>query len=190
MTAENVTTRQSESTSSRSTRVCGAGAGRDPLAVVVGFVRPKTGVALKPLGDAFIKLISMIITLVIFCTVVSGIAGMKSPQEGRRVCGKALLYFEVISTLALLIGCWWETQCTRERGSTSPREPGRKELSTYANQSSYQTTSIFCCTSSPQPWWMPSPRETSSRSCSSPSSLASRFRLAAAMPAVSNSLRR
>ena len=61
------------------------------LAVVVGFVRPKTGVALKPLGDAFIKLISMIITLVIFCTVVSGIAGMKNLKQVGRVGGKALL---------------------------------------------------------------------------------------------------
>jgi len=59
---------------------------------------------MKSLGDAFIRLISMIITPVIFCTVVSGIAGMQDIKKVGRLGGKALLYFEVISTLALLIG--------------------------------------------------------------------------------------
>lgn len=74
------------------------------LAVVVGFVSPKTGVAMEPLGDAFIRLITMIIGLVIFCTVVSGIAGMRDLKKVARVGGKALVYFEVVSTVALLIG--------------------------------------------------------------------------------------
>jgi aerobic C4-dicarboxylate transport protein len=74
------------------------------LAVIVGYLKPKVGVALKPLGDAFIRLISMIITVVIFCTVVSGIAGMNDIKKVGRIGGKALLYFEVVSTLALLIG--------------------------------------------------------------------------------------
>src|SRR6516164_9113710 len=56
------------------------------------------------LGDAFIRLITMIITLVIFCTLVTGIAGMEDMKKVGRVGGKALLYFEVVSTLALLIG--------------------------------------------------------------------------------------
>src|SRR3979411_850826 len=59
---------------------------------------------MKPLGDAFIRLISMVITLIIFCTVVTGIAGMQDMKKVGRVGGKALLYFEVVSTLALLIG--------------------------------------------------------------------------------------
>ena len=59
---------------------------------------------MKPLGDAFIRLITMIITLVIFCTVVTGIAGMEDMKKVGRVGGKALIYFEVISTLALFIG--------------------------------------------------------------------------------------
>jgi aerobic C4-dicarboxylate transport protein len=59
---------------------------------------------MKPLGDAFIRLISMIITLVIFCTVVTGIARMQDMKKVGRVGGKALLYFEVVSTLALLVG--------------------------------------------------------------------------------------
>ncbi len=74
------------------------------LAVVLGYVSPARAVAMKPLGDAFIRLISMIITLIVFCTVVSGIAGMENMKKVGRVGGKALIYFEVVSTLALLIG--------------------------------------------------------------------------------------
>jgi aerobic C4-dicarboxylate transport protein len=74
------------------------------IAIVLGYVSPATAVAMKPLGDAFIRLITMIITLVIFCTLVTGIAGMEDMKKVGRVGGKALLYFEVVSTLALLIG--------------------------------------------------------------------------------------
>ena len=59
---------------------------------------------MKPLGDAFIRLITMVITLVVFCTIVTGIAGMGDMKKVGRVGGKALLYFEIVSTLALLIG--------------------------------------------------------------------------------------
>jgi aerobic C4-dicarboxylate transport protein len=72
--------------------------------VLLGYFYPETGVEMKPLGDGFIKLIKMIITPVIFCTVVTGIAGMEDMKKVGRVGGKALLYFEVISTLALAIG--------------------------------------------------------------------------------------
>jgi aerobic C4-dicarboxylate transport protein len=74
------------------------------IAIILGYVRPATAVAMKPLGDAFIRLITMIITLVIFCTLVTGIAGMDDMKKVGRVGGKALLYFEVVSSLALLIG--------------------------------------------------------------------------------------
>lgn len=74
------------------------------LAIVLGYLKPHTAVAMKPLGDAFIRLITMIITLVIFCTVVTGIAGMEDMKKVGRVGGKALLYFEIVSTLALLVG--------------------------------------------------------------------------------------
>jgi aerobic C4-dicarboxylate transport protein len=74
------------------------------VAIVLGYFRPHTAVAMKPLGDAFIRLISMIITLVIFCTVVTGIARMEDMKKVGRVGGKALLYFEIVSTLALLVG--------------------------------------------------------------------------------------
>src|SRR5512138_828078 len=72
--------------------------------IALGYYYPETGVAMKPLGDGFIKLIKMIITPVIFCTVVTGIAGMEDMKKVGRVGGKALLYFEVITTLALAIG--------------------------------------------------------------------------------------
>ncbi len=72
--------------------------------VLLGYFEPKMGVDLKPLGDAFIKLVKMIIAPVIFCTVVHGIAGMQDMKKVGRVGGKALLYFEIVSTFALLIG--------------------------------------------------------------------------------------
>ena len=72
--------------------------------VLLGLFDPKWAVDFKPLGDNFIKLIKMIIAPVIFCTVVSGIAGMQDMKKVGRVGGKALLYFEVVSTFALMIG--------------------------------------------------------------------------------------
>ncbi|MFZ0562310.1 MAG: C4-dicarboxylate transporter DctA [Terriglobales bacterium] len=74
------------------------------LAIVLGYVDPARAISMKPLGDAFIRMITMIITLIIFCTVVTGIAGMENLKKVGRVGGLALLYFEVVSTLALLIG--------------------------------------------------------------------------------------
>ena len=72
--------------------------------VLLGFFYPETGAAMKPLGDGFIKLIKMIIGPIIFCTVVTGIAGMEDMKKIGRVGAKALLYFEVVSTLALAVG--------------------------------------------------------------------------------------
>lgn len=74
------------------------------VAIVLGYLRPATAIAMKPLGDGFIRLITMIITLIIFCTVVTGIAGMEDLKKVGRVGGKSLVYFEVVSTLALVIG--------------------------------------------------------------------------------------
>ena len=70
----------------------------------VGYVSPETGVALRPLGDGFIALVKMLISPIIFCTVVLGIAGAGDMKKVGRVGGKALLYFEVVSTIALVIG--------------------------------------------------------------------------------------
>jgi aerobic C4-dicarboxylate transport protein len=79
-------------------------AGAILIGVALGHFSPATAVAMKPLGDGFLRLITMVITVVIFCTVVTGIAGMQDMKKVGRVGGKALLYFEVVSTLALLIG--------------------------------------------------------------------------------------
>lgn len=74
------------------------------VAIALGYFSPAKAVAMKPLGDAFIRLVTMIITVIIFCTVVVGIAGMEDMKKVGRVGGKALLYFEIVSTLALFIG--------------------------------------------------------------------------------------
>ncbi|KPX33115.1 C4-dicarboxylate transport protein [Pseudomonas tremae] len=74
------------------------------IGILIGHFYPDTGKALKPLGDGFIKLIKMVIAPIIFCTVVSGIAGMQSMKSVGKTGGYALLYFEVVSTIALLIG--------------------------------------------------------------------------------------
>src|SRR4249920_2727345 len=72
--------------------------------VVLGYLQPETGAAMRPLGDGFIKLIRMIIAPIIFCTVVVGIAQMGALKELGRIGLRALIYFEVVSSLALAIG--------------------------------------------------------------------------------------
>ena len=74
------------------------------LGILLGHFYPETGAEMKPLGDGFIKLIKMIIAPIIFCTVVTGIAGMEDMKKVGRVGVKAVLYFEIVSTLALAIG--------------------------------------------------------------------------------------
>jgi len=72
--------------------------------VLLGVFYPHVAEGMKPLGDAFIKLIKMMIAPIIFCTVVTGIAGMEKMREVGRTGGLALIYFEVLTTLALIIG--------------------------------------------------------------------------------------
>ncbi|MBF4208387.1 dicarboxylate/amino acid:cation symporter [Pseudomonas donghuensis] len=74
------------------------------IGILLGHYYPETGVALKPLGDGFVKLIKMVIAPIIFCTVVSGIAGMQNMKSVGKTGGYALLYFEIVSTIALIIG--------------------------------------------------------------------------------------
>jgi aerobic C4-dicarboxylate transport protein len=74
------------------------------LGVCLGHFYPQLGTDMKPLGDGFIKLIKMIIAPIIFCTVVVGIAGMEDMKKVGKTGGLALLYFEVVSTLALVVG--------------------------------------------------------------------------------------
>jgi aerobic C4-dicarboxylate transport protein len=74
------------------------------VGILLGHFYPETGVALKPLGDGFVKLIKMVIAPIIFCTVVSGIAGMQDMKTVGKTGGYALMYFEIVSTIALVIG--------------------------------------------------------------------------------------
>jgi aerobic C4-dicarboxylate transport protein len=74
------------------------------IGVLLGHFAPAVGESMKPLGDGFIKLIKMIIAPIIFCTVVVGIAGMEDMKKVGKTGGLALLYFEVVSSVALVIG--------------------------------------------------------------------------------------
>ena len=74
------------------------------IGVALGHFYPDAGVAMKPLGDGFIKLIKMIIAPIIFCTVVVGIAGMEDMKKVGKTGGLALLYFEIVSSIALVVG--------------------------------------------------------------------------------------
>ena len=74
------------------------------IGVALGHFYPETGAAMKPLGDGFIKLIKMIIAPIIFCTIVVGIAGMEDMKKVGKTGGLAVLYFEIVSTIALIVG--------------------------------------------------------------------------------------
>jgi aerobic C4-dicarboxylate transport protein len=74
------------------------------LGILLGAVAPDWGKAMKPVGDTFISLVKMVIAPIIFLTIVSGVANMEDLKKVGRVGGKALLYFEIVSTLALAIG--------------------------------------------------------------------------------------
>jgi len=114
------------------------------VAIVLGYVSPATAVAMKPLGDAFIRLITMIITLVIFCTLTTGIAGMEDMKKVGRVGGKALLYFELVSTLALLIGLAVGNAVHPGRGfNVDPATLDTRAVAEYAGQAKAQGLTEF-----------------------------------------------
>jgi len=114
------------------------------VAIVLGYVRPATGIAMKPLGDAFIRLITMIIALIIFCTVVTGIAGMEDMKKVGRVGGKALLYFEVVSTLALVIGLVVANLVPTGAGfNAAPASLNAKAVAGYAGAAKAQSVTEF-----------------------------------------------
>src|SRR5258705_10561825 len=114
------------------------------IAIILGHVSPASAVAMKPLGDAFIRLITMIITLVIFCTLVTGIAGMEDMKKVGRVGGKALLYFEAVSTLALLIGLVVGNVVRPGSGfNIDPATLDAKAVAEYAGQAKAQSVTEF-----------------------------------------------
>src|SRR6267154_1491375 len=113
-------------------------------AIALGYLRPATAMAMKPLGDAFIRLITMIITLIIFCTVVTGIAGMGNLKKVGRIGGLALLYFEVVSTLALLIGLLVGNTIHPGSGfNVDVSTLDAKAVADYAGQARVQTVTDF-----------------------------------------------
>src|SRR5437868_12417734 len=112
--------------------------------VLLGHFYPDTGAAMKPLGDGFIKLIKMIIAPIIFCTVVTGIAGMEDMKKVGRVGGKALLYFEAVSTLALLIGLVVGNLVHIGAGfNVDPATLDAKAVADYAGQAKTQIVTQF-----------------------------------------------
>src|SRR5229473_2736543 len=114
------------------------------IAVILGCVNPAMAVSMKPLGDVFIRMITMIITLVIFCTLVTGIAGMEDMKKVGRVGGKALLYFEAVSTLALLIGLVVGNVVHPGSGlHVDPATLDPKAVAEYAGQAKAQSVTEF-----------------------------------------------
>jgi aerobic C4-dicarboxylate transport protein len=114
------------------------------LALLLGHFNPAKAVAMKPLGDAFIRLISMVITLIIFCTVVSGIAGVQDIKKVGRVGGKALLYFEIVSTFALFIGlCVGNIVKPGAGFNVDPATLDAKAIADYAGQAKAQGVTEF-----------------------------------------------
>ncbi|WEF34098.1 dicarboxylate/amino acid:cation symporter [Pseudoduganella chitinolytica] len=114
------------------------------VGVLLGIYLPTDAVAMKPLGDGFIKLIKMIIAPVIFCTVVTGIAGMQDVKKIGRVGGKALLYFEVVSTFALVIGLFVANIVKPGAGfNADPATLDTKAIAQYTEKASHQSTVDF-----------------------------------------------
>jgi aerobic C4-dicarboxylate transport protein len=114
------------------------------LGVLLGVFYPEVGTAMKPLGDGFIKLIKMIIAPVIFCTVVAGIAGMQDMKKIGRVGGKALLYFEVVSTFALAIGLIVANVAKPGAGfNVDPAHLDSSAIAQYTTNAHAQTTTEF-----------------------------------------------
>ncbi len=114
------------------------------LGVLLGHFEPAYGAALKPLGDAFIKLIKMIIAPVIFLTIVTGIAGMTHLSSVGRVFGKAMAYFLTFSTLALVVGLVVANVMQPGAGMhINPADLDQKEVTSYVAKSHDMTLTGF-----------------------------------------------
>ena len=120
---------------------------------------------IKALGDGFIKLIKMVIAPIIFCTVVSGIAHIQDAKKVGRIGVKALVYFEVVSTFALVIGL--ARRQSGQAGRGLRRRHGRCARRSPATPSrpKRRRASISSCTSFPTRWSAPSRRARSCRCC-------------------------
>src|SRR5829696_4485094 len=114
------------------------------LGVLLGHFYPALGAQMKPLGDALIKLIKMLIAPIIFCTVVHGIASMEDMKKVGRVGLKALVYFEVMTTVALIIGLvivnLWQPGAGM---NVDPSTLDTKAIATYTAKAGEQSTVEF-----------------------------------------------
>ena len=114
------------------------------LGVALGHFYPESGAAMKPLGDGFIKLIKMIIAPIIFCTVVVGIAGMEDMKKVGKTGGLALLYFEIVSSLALIVGLVIVNLVQPGAGmNIDPTTLDTKAVAAFAGPGKMQTTTEF-----------------------------------------------
>uniref|UniRef100_UPI003BACA1E2 cation:dicarboxylate symporter family transporter n=1 Tax=Parvibaculum sp. TaxID=2024848 RepID=UPI003BACA1E2 len=114
------------------------------IGVLLGHFYPDIGVAMKPLGDGFIKLIKMIIVPVIFCTVVHGIASMSNLKAVGSTGIKALVYFEVVTTLALIVGLVVANVIRPGEGmNVDPTKLDSNAVSAYVTTAKGQTTIEF-----------------------------------------------
>jgi aerobic C4-dicarboxylate transport protein len=114
------------------------------LGVLLGHFDPPLGAAMKPLGDGFIKLIKMMIAPIIFCTVVTGIAGMEDMKKVGKTGGLALLYFEVVSTIALLVGLVIVNVLQPGAGmNANPATLDTKSIAAYTDPGKLGTTTEF-----------------------------------------------
>jgi len=114
------------------------------MGVALGHFYPETGAAMKPLGDGFIKLIKMIIAPIIFCTVVVGIAGMEDMKKVGKTGGYALLYFEIVSTIALIVGLGIVNVLQPGAGmDIDAKSLDSKSIAVYTGPGKMQTTTEF-----------------------------------------------
>src|SRR3954464_2041585 len=114
------------------------------IGVLLGHFYPQLGEAMKPFGDAFIKLIKMLIAPIIFCTVVHGIASMGDMKQVGRVGLKALIYFEAVTTLALIVGLIVVNVMQPGAGmNTDARTIDTKSIQAYTTKAGQQSTVDF-----------------------------------------------
>jgi aerobic C4-dicarboxylate transport protein len=114
------------------------------IGIALGNFYPEAGAAMKPLGDGFIKLIKMVIAPIIFCTVVVGIAGMENLKTVGKTGGLAQLYFEIVSTLALIVGLIIVNLVQPGAGmNVDPATLDTKALAAYTGPGKMQTTTQF-----------------------------------------------
>ena len=114
------------------------------IGVLLGYFYPHAGEQMKPLGDGFIKLIKMLIAPIIFCTVVHGIASMEDMKKVGRVGLKALIYFEVVTTLALIVGLVVVNVLQPGAGmNVDPRAIDTKSIQVYTTKAGQESTVDF-----------------------------------------------